>query len=469
MSEERAEYSTAKPYHRNPRQITKSRAAKLDANLRKYGDLGGIVHNLRTNEIIGGNQCTNVFKGASDVQIIERYDAPDEQGTVAIGFIVWRDKKYFYRQVDWDEPTAAAANLIANVGAGEWDWDVMANQWQPAELMEWGGFDAETLKEWKRDTAALDNFLKSEQPEPVDADPQIDRAEELREKWGVELGQMWQLGDHRLICGDCTDPAVVTRVMGGEKADMCFTSPPYVAQRDYEIGDFDWLRLMIGMSERVIENAKDNASVLVNLGLVHKGGRVYRYWDEWIDWMEDSGQPLYGWYVWDKLSGLIGDWKGRLAPAHEWIFHFSKQPKRANKTIATKYTEKGVTHYKKDKVGLRGKDGAMSGFSSAGKEVNQTKVIDSVIRVQPQRGGIEGHPAPFSVAFAETLIEVYANKSEIVYEPFSGSGTTIIACENLSRKCRAIEISPQYVAVALERWATATGKTPVLVTDGPNE
>lgn len=75
---------------------------------------------------------------------------------------------------------------------------------------------AELLKEWDLD----------EEP-PEDPGPQVDRAEELREKWGVETGQMWKLGAHRLICGDCTDAAVVERVMGGEKAGAVVTDPPY--------------------------------------------------------------------------------------------------------------------------------------------------------------------------------------------------------------------------------------------------
>ena len=70
---------------------------------------------------------------------------------------------------------------------------------------------------------------------PEDVEPQIDKAEELREKWGVELGQLWKLGEHRLICGDCTDKAVVDRVMGGEKAELLFTSPPYSDMRDYTV------------------------------------------------------------------------------------------------------------------------------------------------------------------------------------------------------------------------------------------
>ena len=67
------------------------------------------------------------------------------------------------------------------------------------------------------------------------------------------------------------------------------------------------------------------------------------------------------------------------------------------------------------------------------------------------------------VELVTAMIENSTRKTEIVYEPFSGSGTTIIACEQLGRRCRAVEISPAYVAVALERWATATGKTPVLL------
>jgi len=323
--------------------------------------------------------------------------------------------------------------------------------------------DGELLKEWAgEDDAIRKMFADSEWTEitgeekpTVDAEAQIDRAEELQVKWQTETGQLWQLGKHRLLIGDCTARENVERLMGGERASMCFTSPPYAAQRDYKIGKFNWLDLMTGMSEQAIFACSDNASILVNLGLVHLDGKVFRYWDPWIDWMEENEQPLYGWYVWDKLSGLMGDWRGRLAPAHEWIFHFANKPNRANKTAPTKYAENGVTHYKKNKVGLREKDGNMTGFTMAGEAVNSTKVIDSVIRCQPQRGGIEGHPAPFSVLFASTLISVYSKEKEIVYEPFCGSGTSIIACQELKRISYSLELEPQYGAVILERFATA--------------
>lgn len=156
----------AKPYHRNPRQIKKGRFDRLNDTLTRLGDLGGIVHNVRTDEIIGGNQRTAVFGQASEVQIIEKYDTPDEQGTVAHGFVVWQGKKYSYRQVYWNEETAAEANIAANIGAGEWDWAILANEWQPAELLEWG-FDESLLTNWRLDVASLGNFLESEAAEEI--------------------------------------------------------------------------------------------------------------------------------------------------------------------------------------------------------------------------------------------------------------------------------------------------------------
>jgi len=347
--------------------------------------------------------------------------------------------------------------LILHKGAaGEWDFDVLANEFELDDLLDWGFEPKE-----------LDLDLWAGEP-PEDVEPQIDKAEELREKWQVQTGQLWQLGEHRLVCGDCTDKAVVERVMGGEKAQLVFTSPPYAAQRDYEIGDFDWDVLMNGMSRRAIESVNDDGAIIVNLGLIHKDKRVVRYWDAWLNGMDSTAFPLFDWYVWDKLNGLMGDWRGRLAPAHEWIFHFANKPRPANKTEKTKYAENGVTHYKKDKVGLREKNGKMKGFTQAGQEVSQTKVADSVIRCQPARGGVEGHPAPFSVDFASALIAPFTNPNEIVFDPFCGSGTTLIACEQMMRIGRGVELEPKYVAVAIQRWVDVTGGEPVLLANLPD-
>lgn len=325
-----------------------------------------------------------------------------------------------------------------------------------------------------------------EQPAGDDPGAQVDKAAELQAKWGTATGQLWQLGEHRLICGDCTDAAVVARVMGGEKAVLLFTSPPYAQQRDYKKRIDNWDRLMQGCFQSV--QMEENGQVLVNLGIVHVDGEWVPYWDNWIEWMRSVGWKRFGFYVWDKTFALPGDWNGRLAPAHEFIFHFCKQKKRPRKVVRSKWAGKVI--HEGDATGLRAADGSMSGWTHAGKATQKWRIPESVARVEPPEfwhgaeaetevewfdipqsvarvspamGGVDGHPAPFSVALASWAVDPWSEIGEIVYEPFSGSGTTLIACERLGRRCRAVEIEPGYVAVALERWATMTGKTPVLV------
>lgn len=152
-----------KPYNRNPRQITKQRFNRLDDTLTRLGDLGGIVHNLRNDMLVGGHQRKNVFGDDVEIEIVEKYDKPDKQGTVAHGFIIWKGNKYSYRQVDWDDKTMAEANIVANLEAGQWDWDLLSS-WKPEELHEYG-FDGDLLGNLKLDIASLGNFLESEETE----------------------------------------------------------------------------------------------------------------------------------------------------------------------------------------------------------------------------------------------------------------------------------------------------------------
>lgn len=145
-----------KPYANNPRYIMPQRLERLTDTLARLGDLGGIVHNLATDEIIGGNQRMTVFTDSRPV-VVETYDQPDEQGTVGHGWIEWRGHRYAYRQVRWDAQTAAEANIAANLGAGDWDWQALA-EWDAGNLEAWG-FDLDTLGGWWDNVDELANLL----------------------------------------------------------------------------------------------------------------------------------------------------------------------------------------------------------------------------------------------------------------------------------------------------------------------
>ncbi|MBF0563107.1 MAG: site-specific DNA-methyltransferase, partial [Alphaproteobacteria bacterium] len=119
----------------------------------------------------------------------------------------------------------------------------------------------------------------------------------------VRPGDLWLLGDHRLLCGDSTSPDDIARVMAGETAALCFTSPPYAQQRDYANGGVgNWDRLMQGVFA-ALPMAGDG-QVLVNLGLVHRDGEWWPYWQGWLDWMRGQGWRRFGLYVWDQGPGL---------------------------------------------------------------------------------------------------------------------------------------------------------------------
>ena len=104
---------------------------------------------------------------------------------------------------------------------------------------------------------------------------------------------------------------------------------------------------------------------------------------------------------------------------------------------------------------MRSKDGEVGGWTHAGQPTQETRIPDSVIRVMRHKGKIGqdiDHPAVFPVALPEFVIEAYSDKGDIVFEPFGGSGTTMLAAERTGRACRSVEIAPEYVDVAIKRF-----------------
>jgi DNA modification methylase len=275
-------------------------------------------------------------------------------------------------------------------------------------------------------------------------------------------GDLWLLGDHRLLCGDSTKAEDVGRLMAGSKANLCFTSPPYGQQRDYtdegKAKVADWDGLMRGVFSNL--PMTDSGQVLVNLGLIHREGEWIPYWDAWIQWMREQGWRRFGWYVWDQGFGLPGDWNGRFAPSHEFIFHFNQTSIEPNKFLEKK--PENIKARNKGASTMRGKDGVCKAFTNPGASAQPNKIPESVVRINRMHGGHDiDHPAIFPVELPAHAMQAWPG---IAYEPFCGSGTTLIAAEQLGRKCYGMEISPQYCDVIVKRWETLTGKKATKVT-----
>jgi len=200
-----------KPLSRNPNKGTQRGSGIIQQSVQQLGAGRSILVD-KNNVILAGNHAQEAFinSGMDDVIEIET----DGKKIVVV------------KRTDLDANETAGKKMA-----------IMDNRSSEVGL-EWDRLELEALlEEIKADEGELDmaldklaNDLGIELGDPPeDVEPEIDKAEELREKWGVELGQLWQLGDHRLICGDCTDKDVVDRLMDGEKASITFTSPPYNA------------------------------------------------------------------------------------------------------------------------------------------------------------------------------------------------------------------------------------------------
>lgn len=276
-------------------------------------------------------------------------------------------------------------------------------------------------------------------------------------------GDVWVMGDHRLICGNAGDSETIDALTLGAEAALCFTSPPYAGQRRYggkEGGNWD--RMMQDVFG-ILPVAAD-AQVLVNLGLVHEDHEWQPYWADWIAWMRTAGWRRFGWYVWDQGPGLPGDWRGRLPPSHEFIFHFNREPARVRKTKNAKHAgemSKGM---------LRSGENTFTGLRAKGATpIQPTRKPDSVIRVTRHKGslgkGID-HPAVFPVGLPAEIIPMFTGLGDVVLDPFCGSGSTILAAESLDRACYAVELEPKYCDVAVIRWQRFRGAAAALEATG---
>jgi len=368
---------------------------------------------------------------------------------------------------DLSDAQIKAFRILANQSANWADWDNELLQLELVDLQE-ADFDLDQV-----------GFSEEEMSEllgPLDADDggagdgggdsgSNDDVPEPPKDPVTKPGDLWILGEHRLLCGDSTKAEDVVRLMDGERADLLFTSPPYAQQREYEGDIGDWDGLMQGVFSQIL--VKDDVQILVNLGLVHEKGEWNPYWEQWIGWMRGQNWRRFAWYVWDQGSGLPGSWSGRLAPAFEFIFHFNQIAEQARKTKKKK--PESICRRDPKSGGLRKKDGTRDLLLTSPESCLQpNKIPDSVIRITRHMArGIEcEHPAVFPVALAVEIQAAFSDAGEIVYEPFSGSGTQLIAGEQTGRRVFAMEVAPAYVDLGVRRFQKINEEDAVLARTG---
>lgn len=364
-------------YYKNPRSLSEKEFKQLKTSLDKFGMIDKPIVNLDSaNTIIGGHQRKHVME-ASGVKECECW-IPDRE---------------------LSEKEVEELNIRLNKNTGSFDFDILANEFELDDLLEWGF-----------DKGELDLDLWAEDA-PEDVEPQIDKAEELRVKWGVESGQLWQLGEHRLVCGDCTDKAVVDKVMQGE-VGLVLSDPPYgieIVQNNSVGGEnlaaVGFYSPVIG--DETTETSKSFYQTCIDYGFVD-----FVIWGG--NYFSDFLPPKPCWVIWDKRGDIASN---NFADC-EMAWTSKDAPARIHKQIW---------------MGM----------------------------IKEREHGKRLHPTQKPIELMEFCINLFG--AQIIYDGFLGSGTTIIACERLGRKCRAVEISPAYVAVAIQRWVDVTGKEPVLL------
>jgi DNA modification methylase len=302
---------------------------------------------------------------------------------------------------------------------------MLANEWDTEKLDEWGLDLPVDLAVAEELEAEEDDY---EIPNEINTD--------------IVLGDLFEIGEHRLLCGDSTDSDQVAKLMNGEKAELLFTSPPYSDMREYN-----------GEKDLSVDNLAEFIPTwmpfveyqVVNLGIQRKDNDIVQYWDSYIDKARSCGYKLMAWNVWHKSSVSVGQQSAFIPIYHEWIFVFGTKFKDINRTWQR---EQKATSKNKRKV--RQADGSMK-ESTIGKQ-EAMKEMESVFSSNVELGEIRSkHPATFPIELPSEYIKSITNENDIIVESFLGSGTTMVASHQLKRKCYGMELDPKYCQVIIDR------------------
>lgn len=395
------------PADYNPRAMPEDEMEKLKRSIERFGLVEPIVVRKRGNLVIGGHQ---------------RLEAARQLGhpTVPVVF------------VDVTDHEAKLLNLALNKIQGRWD------TMRLAALLQ----DLRTLPTSELE---ISGFVKAEASAIIRAldwtrRPSSDDIPDAPEAPTAKPDDIWQLGDHHVLCADCTDAAAVRRLLSGSKIDLLLSDPPYgisydpgsrpgsrISGRKIEgdsLSDEDYRLLLQKSLHIALEAAPQGAAAYV----FHASTRA----ETVLAAFKAAGWHLAACLVWVKAAPTFG--RSDYRWQHEPIVYGWKPGGR----------HRWYGGRSESTVWDSGRD---AGFPYPSGTAN-------------------AHPTRKPVALFERAISNSSRPGETMYDPFLGSGTTVIACERLARRCLAVEIDPRFVDVAVRRWENYTRKGAQLMREG---
>ena len=327
----------------------------------------------------------------------------------------------------------------------EWDIDILKDELSNIFDMNMAdfGFDINSISAIQQDDINTIEITEDEYDKEPPIIPKTKR------------GNVYKLGKHRLVCGDSTNVNDVDLLMNKQKGRILFTSPPYSDMRTYG-GDKD---ISIDNLINFIDVYKKYTDYqCINLGIQRKEYEIVQYWDAYIEKAKQCGYKLLAWNIWNQInSGSIGLQHAFFPICHEWVFVFG-----------TKYYDINCTWDKKDRdlrtVNTRRQKDGSTKYSAVGDTSNPLKKMTSVLSLYSEKGPIrEDHPAVFPIGFPAEYVKAMTDINDIVIEPFGGSGSTLIACEQLNRACYIMELDCGYCDLIVDRWEEFTKQKAELI------
>jgi hypothetical protein len=426
------------PYARNAKKHDESQVLQIAGSIKEFGFNNPVLIDQDNGIIAGHGRVMAALKlGLESVPVIRLSHLTDVQRRAYI----------------------LADNKLAELGGG-WDEEMLK-----VELQDIKESDIDHLL-----TGFTDEEFNELLNEENETNTDSDEVPELPKEPVTKRGDLWILGDHRLLCGDSTKSEDVNRLMDESKINLAFTSPPYASQREYdESSGFKPIHPneFVGWWEPIQSSVKSHmeadGSFFVNIKPACEGiSRLLYVFDLVLAMSRKWGWIFAEEFCWER-NGIPQRVVRRFKNQFEPVYQFTLSE--------WKFRPEEVMH-ESDSVPLPLGKGA--GDTNAAKRQGKSGAVDpnEIVEGKAYPGNrlptfnsthqALGHSAAFPVGLPSFFIRAYSDNGDNVYEPFCGSGSTLIAAEQLGRKCYGMEISPAYCDVIVKRWETLTGKKAVL-------